>query len=914
MGKILKPTSCKNCPINHVTGDHWTPPALIPASDILLVGEASGEEEILQGRGFVGPSGSWLNNMLAKAGIRRDFCSTANVIGCRPPDNVFPGDPKWKYTSRTAACEAINYCTKQHLWPAVGAKEWRRIIAIGDPALQALTGRKGILVWRGSPLPLRGDNSRVRVIPTLHPSYLARDSKYVSVAISDFRKTLQVPKEIYELYSTPSGLVGSFPKRFAFDLEWDANGDISLCGVSDKLYSCRVAGWAGEVAAAARQLFEEATDLIGHNIIGADTVMFEKLGWTIKARMHDTMLKQHLLQPDYKHDLGFVASVYTNKPFWKGKGHEEEDEYGEIVDTKVQWKTWDQPDATPRKLGGYGGCSSADEAYRLYNARDTDASFQINEALDIGLLQWKLDGVYWNVSVPAAFICRDIAAKGVRVDTARVREMRKTLTSEIDKLDKRLPEGLRSYEVAITKQIEAPPNTYKPKTKICKGSRKIPHEPKEFEFTSPDTSQECPECGKILEAGKLGTLKRIKVPGTKLIIPWNSSQQVTKYAKSVGLKPRFDRKRGSEAADSLARKGWSKSNPEFKIVDRLKEFSTLRNNFAKEDLTRVQRMFFNLLVHGTAEGRFASSGKRRGIDLNIQNQPATFRRIYIPDTPNNAFAELDYSGGENWLTAFLANDTERLARLAQPGYSEHLHLAQTLFGLSPNTSKNEAKAWCRNCGTTTGEVDGEPGPCSICSHLGQDLYDVAKHVNHGGNYGMTYVKQKEYCDALECYFSEAEHKNFIKLREAMNPGTTLWQAQTIALAKRDGFLRNPFGRMRWFSSRFGSTQALAFLPASTLADIIIRAMIAHYPSRFPKECEALGLKLTKDLLPGCDIRIQVHDSLVLHGPADVLKDQLPITKALMEQPWDELGGFRLGVEVKLGAPGASWGELEKWKC
>jgi uracil-DNA glycosylase len=877
-----------------------------------LVQGSAGEHDIENGQGLSGLSGSWINSMLGHAGIKRHTqCSTASVVCCHTGP-LFPTDPKWRGVSRAEAYAGVAYCARTHLEPTLRARPWKKIIALGEAPLTALTGKKGILVWRGSPLPLRG-GQELKVIPTLEPSYLARDSKYVSVTINDFRKNPTVVPERYALYCSAAGLLDGLNPRFAFDLEWDHNGDISLCGISDRLYACRVAGWNGEVAARAKGVFEAATDLIGHNIIGADTVMFERLGWNITARMHDTMLKQHLLQPDFRHGLGFVGSVYTGKIFWKGKGKESEDEAGELTDTKIQWKTWDQPDAIPRELGGYGGCSSADEAYRLYNARDTDASYQINEALDPELARWGLDNVYWNVSVPAAFICRDIASRGVKVHSGRVGELRETLSKDIARIEQQLPEGLKPYEQPITKQIPAPPGTYKPQEKTCKGTKKTPHDPITLRWTSPDSVEHsnCPTCLRPCKPNKWQSIKKIKIAATERIVPWNSSPQVTRYANSLGLKARWDRKRGSYAADSLARKGWGRSHSEFKILDHLKELSTLRSNFAKEELKHVSRMYFNLLVHGTAEGRFSSSGKRKGIDLNIQNQPASFRRIYIPDTPAHAFLELDYSGGENWLTAFLARDEDRLTRLGQPGYSEHLHLAQTLFSLGDTVGKTAAKSWCRTCGQQCPEVEGAPGPCESCGAVGQDLYDVAKHVNHGGNYGMTHVKQKEYCDALECYFTEREHKAFIAKREGMNPGTTRWQQATIGLAERDGYLRNPFGRMRWFSSRNAKTQALAFLPASTLADIIIRAMIAHYPNRFEKECCALGLGVTGELLPGVEIRMQIHDSLVLHGPAELMVEQAHRTKAVMEQPWKELDGFKLGVECKLGAAGASWGELEK---
>ena len=267
MAKVLKPKSCSACPITHVTGDHWAPPQIIPTSSILLVGEAASEHDIENGAPFSGAGGAWLSNMLAHAGIKRStHCSTAQVMACQPPGGILPSDPKWRATSRADGYAALSYCARTHLEPALRAKPWKKIIACGEGALNQLTGKKGILVWRGSPLPLRG-GKELKVIPTLAPSYLARDSKYVSVTINDLRKNPTVVPERYALYCSASGLLDGLNPRFAFDLEWDHNGDISLCGISDRLYTCRVAGWNGEVAARAKDVFERATDLIGVQVL-----------------------------------------------------------------------------------------------------------------------------------------------------------------------------------------------------------------------------------------------------------------------------------------------------------------------------------------------------------------------------------------------------------------------------------------------------------------------------------------------------------------------------------------------------------------------------------------------------------------------------------------------------------------------
>lgn len=859
------------------------------------MGEAPGADEAEAGKPFVGGSGSFLNNLLARAGIKRETISVANSICCRPPNNVYPTDFKWHYTSRTDARAAVAYCQSHFLEPLVKSQEWEKIIAVGDQALQALTTRRGILVWRGSPLPTRWDNTQLKVIPTLHPAYLLRDMNMASVVVGDLRKKPIPVPENYNLYATPSNLKLFEATTVAFDFEWDRYENITICGVSGRFYEALTGSWDASNKAEFRRIFENATDLIGHNIIGADTKYFTRMGWQITARMHDTMLKQHLLQPSMKHGLGFVGSVFTNKMFWKGKGHEQEDADGNIVETKYQWRTWNTPDAIPRELGGYGGCTSDDEAFRLYNARDTDGSFQINTHLDTLLAKWNLEHVYWNVAVPISYICRDISDAGIRIDTSKLKTIREELRTEIDTLEQTLPDGLSPFTMAVSKQIPAPPNTYKPKIVKCKGTKKAgtAHDPIEITVHSPGGTIQCPTCASELKQPKLVVVKKIKVAGTVLVRPYNSSPKVMAYARSVGLKIPMNRKRGTEAADVNARKGWGRTHPEFRILDKIKKLGTELNTFAKEEMENVDRLFFRLNPTGTSEGRFSSSGQRQGIDPNIQNQPISIRKIYVPYRPDYSFIELDYSSGENFLTAFLARDHARLGRLRTPGYSEHLDLARQIFDCPDLTKSQE----------------------DVRDFWGQRLtgfqcYDIGKHANHGGNYGMTHIKLQEYMEMNGIFFSTKQCKDIIAVRKAMNPETARWQDETIERAKRDGYLRNVFGRIRWFSTRDIATKALAFLPASTLADIIIRAMIGHFPSRFQQEIVALGLTRVGDMCDNTAISAQIHDSLLIQGPTGTILEQAARSKAIMEQCWRELEGFNLSVEVKMGGPGVSWGELK----
>ena len=61
-----------------------------PHAGIMLIGEAPGRYEDLQGRPFVGAAGKLLDELLWHAHLRREEVFIANVLKCRPPSNRNP--------------------------------------------------------------------------------------------------------------------------------------------------------------------------------------------------------------------------------------------------------------------------------------------------------------------------------------------------------------------------------------------------------------------------------------------------------------------------------------------------------------------------------------------------------------------------------------------------------------------------------------------------------------------------------------------------------------------------------------------------------------------------------------------------------------------------------------------------------
>lgn len=135
---------------------------------VMLIGEAPGRDEDLQGKPFVGRSGQLLDRMLKAIGLARSAADPegavyiSNTIFWRPPGNRTPTE------AETAMCLPF-------LERAIEIKQPHVIVCLGATPTQRLTGRtEGILKLRGQWLETRISGRTIPLLPTLHPAYLLR--------------------------------------------------------------------------------------------------------------------------------------------------------------------------------------------------------------------------------------------------------------------------------------------------------------------------------------------------------------------------------------------------------------------------------------------------------------------------------------------------------------------------------------------------------------------------------------------------------------------------------------------------------------------------------------------------------------------------------------------------------------------
>ena len=159
--------------------------------DWLVVGEAPGEQEDLQGEPFVGQAGKLLDNMLRAIGLdRQRKVYIANVLKCRPPGNRNP-DP-----SEVAQCEPFLRRQVELLRPKI-------ILAMGRFAVQSLLGSaEPIGRLRGRVHQYQG----VPLVVTYHPAYLLRNLPEKAKAWADLCLALEQLRGQAEAGSGNSGL------------------------------------------------------------------------------------------------------------------------------------------------------------------------------------------------------------------------------------------------------------------------------------------------------------------------------------------------------------------------------------------------------------------------------------------------------------------------------------------------------------------------------------------------------------------------------------------------------------------------------------------------------------------------------------------------------------------------------------
>lgn len=174
-------SGCRKCPL-HQGRTQTVFGSGNETADWMVIGEAPGAEEDLQGQPFVGRAGKLLTSMLQAIGLDRQQVFIANILKCRPPNNRDPAPDE------VASCEG-------YLRQQIAMVRPKIILAVGRVAAQNL-------LKIDTPIgKMRGQRYeyaelRIPVIVTYHPAYLLRSPREKRKSWADLQAAKQLYNEI----------------------------------------------------------------------------------------------------------------------------------------------------------------------------------------------------------------------------------------------------------------------------------------------------------------------------------------------------------------------------------------------------------------------------------------------------------------------------------------------------------------------------------------------------------------------------------------------------------------------------------------------------------------------------------------------------------------------------------------------
>ena len=153
-------------------------------ADIMIVGEAPGEEEDKTAMPFVGPAGKVLDKMLAFIGLNREDIYICNTVKCRPLNNADPTDDQKK--------ECSHYLVRQ-----IEAVHPKVIACLGNHATKSIMTMFGFeskvdgiskihgKLFQADPL-LFPDG--IYIMPLYHPAAMLHNPPLAEELRKDFKK------------------------------------------------------------------------------------------------------------------------------------------------------------------------------------------------------------------------------------------------------------------------------------------------------------------------------------------------------------------------------------------------------------------------------------------------------------------------------------------------------------------------------------------------------------------------------------------------------------------------------------------------------------------------------------------------------------------------------------------------------
>jgi uracil-DNA glycosylase family 4 len=700
----------------------------------MFIAEAPGADEVHPRvlSTLVGGSGRIHDRIARIAGTNSHHHRNTNCVKCRPEHNRKPTDTELRNCMRFLIQEV-----KEHN-PNV-------IVALGDTALYALTGKTGIAKNRG--VPLEGAGGR-KVIATYHPAGIMRDQGKFALPVWDYQRAIEESKfpEIrrvevrYISDARPTLDRGALLEKClrtgvsvediettgAFGTMQGAldfrSGQIVCIGVGHAIPGeADCYRWDDRVAEVISDIhLDPRIEKVGQNCeqFDWDFLWHKKVPEPVGVSI-DTMNMEHLVSPDTPKDLGTLGANYTDMPYWKDQAK-----------NNLFW----------------------------YCCQDVDGTGRARNELKKNIHELGMDWLYYKHVMPLQPCLRAMRRRGIKKDVEKAIAYRIVLGKKADSLEAALREGLGrpGFNVNASKDVQ-----------------KLLYE----------------------EMGLPVQYKRDK----------------------NGMRP---------TADAGAIEKLVELFPQHKILAAVSQIRTIRTKWIATYLD-VETDEFDF-VHPSIGSAKAANGRLNSWNPNGQNIPEELRVVYRADDDDHVWIEADWGQIEYRLAMVLSGDEA---------------------GLKMMTSGHDIFY------ATAADVLKKP--------IGQ-VTKQDRHFMKFFIYGLFYGRGVEsIAAALGWELSEAQA--WMDSIARTYPTFWAWRQNLPRLVERQNYLKNPFGRRRWWYTRQGMTEALNFPASSTAADMMYEAVIAS-ESQLPA---------------GATNRLTVHDALDVVAHKDVAKQAVECIREIM---------------------------------
>lgn len=466
--EILSHVGCKGCPLKRGIDSPQMEPYGDGKKGILLLGEAPGEDEDIEGRPFVGRSGGKLEWALGRVDIDMDKdCYRQNAIQCWPgKGNEYPGD-------------GIADRCRPRLEKQIGELKPKVIVALGRPAMKALLFDDAPKKVQSQMKSVSGGmmtRMRGRIIPSrtwgcpvlvsLHPSWYLRNDKEEELLVDD----MSLIWKAMEYYGKPmqdkiidrGGLVTDFKRvkeflleaiineKVSYDFEttslnpYDKDNKILVVSVvaeygswnyTHPMVRCIPVDWPKiwtdehrkEIKILLQKLIQSKSTKIVHNVQFEHQWGEQKLFADMKGDVWDTMVVAHVLD-------GRDRTTNLDFQVWQMTG----DVYGQNLD---------KSNLLSHRLEDVAvyGCKDAYYAYMLKKEQEQALNEKGNEGLK------KAAEFYQRGILPLS----RMTMKGLGIDVEKGEQLLAEFSSEIEKIDKKIrdSEFTQKYEKKCGKKF-----------------------------------------------------------------------------------------------------------------------------------------------------------------------------------------------------------------------------------------------------------------------------------------------------------------------------------------------------------------------------------------------------------------------------------------------------------------------------